>query len=638
MIRQKLILGNYTYIVDLYKNKVDLKNPTYKQFYILRDQDFMSGVTNDKHIYFIDKEIYNNEQIIYPLNDKTHVGYSLNPSNFNLNMTEENLVKNFYQLYTKVDNTFEEANLICDMVRIYFPIIKPKLDAVIDIENFINDIKIHYLINNINNYSRKSNTEFSANHNLYSEYIDIYIPSLDNLLFNENIYIADYNNCINDNTGESYNVTYDNLSLIPFNILYYPYKILKDTYDDKHIFKKSYIKKDFYINTQFYSTLNVILYPYTSIDDSDNFILNSELNVNATHFNLDLRLNLSSEIKFPVRDDFKINTENGYDDEEDINSDSGSYEIINEEPYEYDRYYGVPCGISRFMFNNTYTDNLEDFYLGLNGYTIDDYLFYDSNDKDSLNYKDEDNEYFGEKYSEIIKTGFYIEMSTDKNFSNIFFKYNINIKDQIIDDLIFPLNNIFKNWEDVPSLIIYRVTFIDKVACIKIVSNPVIITDEWYKYLVNAPIKNKLKFNKVYKKVNNNMIVGKYNDTENPILFIDKINCTIKKEDSSTGYEVSKKSSPKVIYKPVFYRTQDLQNINIKKNIVQNIGINLDEYMTKVETFKLIIEDNEYIEYGRNNIFVIFNINGVGLKDSSGKYIITNENNEYISDGQYIIN
>ena len=30
---------------------------------------------------------------------------------------------------------------------------------------------------------------------------------MDNLLFNEDIYIADYNNCINDGTEESYNVT-----------------------------------------------------------------------------------------------------------------------------------------------------------------------------------------------------------------------------------------------------------------------------------------------------------------------------------------------------------------------------------------------------------------------------------------------
>ena len=34
MIREKIILGDYTYIIDLYKAGVDLKNPTYKQFYI----------------------------------------------------------------------------------------------------------------------------------------------------------------------------------------------------------------------------------------------------------------------------------------------------------------------------------------------------------------------------------------------------------------------------------------------------------------------------------------------------------------------------------------------------------------------------------------------------------------------------
>ena len=99
------------------------------------------------------------------------------------------------------------------------------------------------------------------------------------------------------------------------------------------------------------------------------------------------------------------------------------------------------------------------------------------------------------------------------------------------------------------------------------------------------------------------------------------------------GYTINKKNSPKIVYKPIFYRTQDLQSINIRKNIVQNIGINLDEYMTKVETFKLLVDDKEYIEYGRNNIFVIFNINGVGLESKSGKYIITNE--KYIGDSRW---
>jgi hypothetical protein len=70
--------------------------------------------------------------------------------------------------------------------------------------------------------------------------------------------------------------------------------------------------------------------------------------------------------------------------------------------------------------------------------------------------------------------------------------------DLIIDNLIFPLNDLFDSWDDIPSLILYRVTYIDKVSFNKIVSNPVIITDEWYKYLLNQG-KCKLKFNKIYK-------------------------------------------------------------------------------------------------------------------------------------------
>ena len=69
----------------------------------------------------------------------------------------------------------------------------------------------------------------------------------------------------------------------------------------------------------------------------------------------------------------------------------------------------------------------------------------------------------------------------------------------------------------------------------------------------------------------------------------------------------------------------------------QNVGINLGEYMSKDDTFKLTIEDTEYIEYGRNDIFVIFNINSKNIKTTSGKYIITNETDDFISDGNWSI-
>jgi hypothetical protein len=91
----------------------------------------------------------------------------------------------------------------------------------------------------------------------------------------------------------------------------------------------------------------------------------------------------------------------------------------------------------------------------------------------------------------------------------------------------------------------------------------------------------------------------------------------------------------KLIYRPIFYRTQELQNIKLRTGVTQNIGINLVQYMTKVETFKIVIENTEYIESGRNDIYVIFSIPAANLKASSGIYNITNQDDEYISSGNW---
>jgi hypothetical protein len=59
--------------------------------------------------------------------------------------------------------------------------------------------------------------------------------------------------------------------------------------------------------------------------------------------------------------------------------------------------------------------------------------------------------------------------------------------------------------------------------------------------------------------------------------------------------------------------------------------------MTKVETFKLIIDGIEFIETGRNDIYVIFEINSAILTTSDGIYNITNQDDEYISSGNWIL-
>ena len=57
--------------------------------------------------------------------------------------------------------------------------------------------------------------------------------------------------------------------------------------------------------------------------------------------------------------------------------------------------------------------------------------------------------------------------------------------------------------------------------------------------------------------------------------------------------------------------------------------------MTKVESFKLIIGDTQYIETARNDIYVIFNINAADLTGTAGTYSITNQDDEYISSGTW---
>ena len=60
--------------------------------------------------------------------------------------------------------------------------------------------------------------------------------------------------------------------------------------------------------------------------------------------------------------------------------------------------------------------------------------------------------------------------------------------------------------------------------------------------------------------------------------------------------------------------------------------------MSKVETFKIIISNNEFVETARNDIYVIFSINPSLLEGTSGKYDITNEEGTYLSSGNWTIN
>ena len=598
MTRRKIILNGYTYIIDYFFSNEDLINtPHEEKFYILKNQDIIESATIDKDIYFVNNKFFAenfNKNIIYPITYLDGFGYSASVKDFNKNLNE--IKENSLNVYHIYDSSLNERSILCDKVRIYFPSVNPVIDALFDINNIVNDIKFHYIIDDISNYERKTETEFTEGNMNYSEYIEFYVPSINELLYSKDIYIKDYNVNMNDHTGKTISAENNEQSTeyIQFSTLYHPFKII----DKDDITVKSYIFKANYINNKLFSTFNFILYPYAEIDSEDKFIIDNEYSLIS--FNLDFSFKLISEIRFPYLDEIKDN----------------------------DKFYGVPCIISKFKYPESDSMLLIDSYLKYNGTDIEDYYEYDIHSDNEIFELSEDDS------NQIVKTGFLIEMSTDKKFKQKFFSYTININENenLIDNLIFPLNNIFSTWDDTPSFISVRITYIDKVSLTKIESNKVIISKEWYKYLVDGYFKPKLKLNNLCKE--NNMKI------ESPdILFIDKINCNIIKEDKSDNENKVYKSSssPKVIYKPIFFRTSELNTVNIKRGLKQNIGINLGEYMSKVETFKLTIDDNEYIEYGRNDIFVIFNIDAKNITSTSGRYIILNEENEFISDGSWIL-
>ena len=82
-------------------------------------------------------------------------------------------------------------------------------------------------------------------------------------------------------------------------------------------------------------------------------------------------------------------------------------------------------------------------------------------------------------------------------------------------------------------------------------------------------------------------------------------------------------------------KIQDLQKISLRKGLKQNIGISLVEYMTKVTLFKLVINNHEYKEIGRNDVYIIFGIDAMDINTNTGKYDIFNQDDEYISSGEF---
>lgn len=740
MIRRNISINEYEYQVELYKAVSDLNNSVSKKYVMLRKFYLTNNIAYDTDIYFIEKDLFwkvtglgtseekvilTDGTVIFPVCDTRTGHYSNYFTDFNPDYTEENLKTDFYYLYERktigtdassASYEYEEAYVHCDKIRIYHPNVKPTIDAIVEVDDYINGIHFHYICKKYDSFKYGCAPEFKVNNNIYSEYVEFLIPSVEHL-FGKTIFYAEDLNVVN-------------MSITDEDVEDYSKKILTEKTEP--------------IITEMNPWAYIVLESYEEfhdhilIEDSDNTITEDP---NWSYIVLETYANYVKSIYTDLIDDktdmdeygcvfcslylltvpFKISTS---DDEESIlygkkifmpeirdaiESNYMTYPItITMYPYDrnnivngiyiadpnlnynknvfsestkfslkasFNFINGEPAVVTQFEWpNKERFAGFKEAYEHFNNVSFDEY-------QKNLTVTDED-DILEEDYEIRQECAFKVEIASDPGFKHII--YSKYVDAETPDEFAFGLSNIFKSWKESPEILTLRTTFIDKYVGISIKSNLVVINKEMFKYLtahVNDTYRLQLQngilgdedesdfgIPKLLTEVKNNIItemvpwhyiiLESYNgffdrmfesdsdsDSDNDIdynmgnkiEFIDKITCIVKPEAPQVEVPAINTGSPTILYKPVFYKVQDLQTIQVRAGLVQNVGINLAPYMTKVDTFTLTIGGQSIKEYARNDVYVIFRLPANAIVGTNGVYHITDQDDEYISSGNWTV-
>ena len=627
---------------------------------------------------------------------------------------------NVYKLYNIVSETnndlsvskkLKAALVKCNKIKVYHPLIKKQMNMIVDICNYINGINFHYLCKPINTYSSKTETEIKVENETYSEYFEIYFPNVDELFkIDEDgnyaiYYKEDFNivastqnekfiNSIMSNSEDiEHSEDIEGSQIVPLNLLIQPYRIIEEysadsefnyndtVADDEKIFVKLYLKNTV---SNYSSNISIIFYPYYDIDNTTNIYLTEGGNSGYVHFN--------------SANQFKLMSRTGFSD--------GVISIVTlfdypNKSYFYSKYKN-DSHTSPIKEAYKYFNNVDDHYYNL---FINEEIQQELNEinnvnsiseemiqtvKEIANYNNESKEEMLNVWKRIMKDtilkeyeedfqtpanflGFKIQIATDLGFNHIIFNKNIRINFNELDDFSFKLNGIFTSWSQKPEQLLCKINFYDRLLGIELTSNLVIITKEWFKYLINDTnrvfrLTDLSSINKNQDEIDMNVInlsltneIEKLNElkaelTEDQqtkvdeiiedlrndintkkVNFINSIKCIVNKKSNDKINTERLNYNQKIIFKPIFYKVKDLQNITLRPNINQKIGINLSDYLSKINTFKIVIENKEYVEIGRNNIFVIFEIDSNNLVNQSGSYNLIDSQGNYISSGNWNI-
>lgn len=603
-----IIINGDKYLVEM----IDSDIISTKQYVAFRNTDVINDMTVDTDIYLapMDRDIPN----IWPSTNTTGIPLmSKNSDAFSESIKYEYYAPDQERSIPEYDSTWAGysfsrlldedlyiKNVKTIKLRIWHPTTDLNRDMILYVDSWVNSLHIHWYCDIIQREDKHTGKERRLNQDIYNEYFEIEIPDFRDVLYGST-YIEEPSLILRNEYSKNkikyaeeaisgraihkdtdYKV-YEELEepkdgciqLADMNLLLHYWKYHKE---DDGTEMKEYVKNPYSIPEMI--SLNVTLYPWKSISDNGIFTINKYAKPASCYF----------------VDDFKM-------------SIKASFEFIN----------GTISVVGRFCYPESFS-SIESAWQRI--YSTD-FSKYKSLSEKAKDYEDL-KEILGDSL-EMVK--YTCIVSSDYLSKNIIHE-EISYSDRV-DDFLFPMKDLFSKWSQVPDNVYVRLIMEDRAIGKNCSSPTVLFTKDKLKYTINEQQYTRLSIKKKETDIDD---MNKENFN-----FISNMNCRIVKSNDDKQQIQKNSVQPRIIYKPIFFKVQDLQNIVLRSNMSQNIGISLSSYVNKVDEFILSIGENKWHESSRTSSFVIFNVNSKLIKEATGKYDILTSDNEYLSTGNYTI-
>lgn len=591
-----IIINGDKYLVEM----IDSDIISTKQYVAFRNTDVINDMTVDTDIYLapMDRDIPN----IWPSTNTTGIPLmSTNSDAFSESIKHE-YDSSFggYSFSRLLDEDLYIKNVKTIKLRIWHPTTDLNRDMILYVDSWVNSLHIHWYCDIIQHEDKHTGKERRLNQDIYNEYFEVEIPDFRDVLYgstyieepslilkneyseNKIKYAEELISCRTIHKDTDYKV-YEELEepedgciqLADMNLLLHYWKYHKK---DDGTEMKEYVENPYSIPEMI--SLNVTLYPWKSISDNGIFTINKYAKPASCYF----------------VDDFKM-------------SIKASFEFIN----------GTISVVGRFCYPESFS-SIESAWQRIYSTDFSKYKSLSERAKDYEDLK----EILGDSL-EMVK--YTCIVSSDYLSKNIIHE-EISYSDRV-DDFLFPMKDLFSKWSQVPDNVYVRLIMEDRAIGKNCSSPTVLFTKDKLKYTINEQQYTRLSIKKKETDIDD---MNKENFN-----FISNMNCRIVKSNDDKQQIQKNSVQPRIIYKPIFFKVQDLQNIVLRSNMSQNIGISLSSYVNKVDEFILSIGENKWHESSRTSSFVIFNVNSKLINEATGKYDILTSDNEYLSTGNYTI-